>query len=247
MTEPPNINPAPEPEPNLQVLQQKIALLQKELTDLGEQYRLLADSLLDGVFIITDSRFDYLNQEAERIFDYPRGALMGKKYSKIIHLEDLDRVTQFISDLLHLRINHAHFEAKIVTGKGLVIFVEVDAVAVDYLDQPAVQGLVRDVTERKKLEEEKISKEKLAGVLEMAGATCHEVNQPLTAILGHAQLALESLSPEDPMYASLKIIEEQARRLGEITKKISRITSYKTKPYIPGHSNIIDIDQASKG
>jgi len=85
--------------------------------------------------------------------------------------------------------------------------------------------------------------EKLRGVLEMAGAICHEVNQPLQVVSGYSEILLMDISQDDPNYKSLKIIKEQIERVGNLTHKIMRISSYKTKPYLK--SNIIDIDQAT--
>ncbi len=86
-------------------------------------------------------------------------------------------------------------------------------------------------------------KEKFQGVLEMAGAICHEFNQPLMSISGYSELILMDISENDPQYKSLKTINEQVHRLGGITKKLMRITEYKTKSYLDG--NIVDIDEAS--
>nr|NJM02378.1 hypothetical protein [Desulfobacula sp.] len=80
-------------------------------------------------------------------------------------------------------------------------------------------------------------REKLQGVLEMAGAICHEINQPLQTILGYSTLFEdnESISPGD-----LLEIKKQAIRIGDITRRLSNITRYKTLEY-PGDTRIIDI------
>ncbi|MCP3872504.1 MAG: response regulator [Desulfobacteraceae bacterium] len=89
-----------------------------------------------------------------------------------------------------------------------------------------------------------VEKEKFQGVLEMAGAICHELNQPLMSIAGYSELLLMDLSEDNPQYKTLRIINEQVHRLGRITKKLMNITKYKTKSYLEG--NIVDIDEASQ-
>jgi len=98
--------------------------------------------------------------------------------------------------------------------------------------------------ERKAAEKEIYERERLQGVLEMAGAICHEINQPLQAILGYAELMLMNPEPEKT-YSSLKSIKDQATRLGKITKKLSNITHYETIEY-PGNTKIVDIWGADK-
>jgi uncharacterized protein YigA (DUF484 family) len=85
--------------------------------------------------------------------------------------------------------------------------------------------------------------EKQQAVMEMAGAACHEINQPLTVILGLAEmLQNDQLGPEDRRRYLARLLE-QAQRLGELTKKISAIRTYKTRDYVQG-TRIIDIDGA---
>jgi len=86
-------------------------------------------------------------------------------------------------------------------------------------------------------------KEKLQGVLEMAGAVCHELNQPLMAISGYSELLLMDMPEDKIQHKSLKKIKQQVDRVGDITKKLMCITRYKTKSYL--NKNIIDINAAT--
>ena len=97
---------------------------------------------------------------------------------------------------------------------------------------------------RRQLEEERLRSERLKGVIEMAGAACHELNQPLQVLSGYSHLLLSDLSEESPLFAQIKSIKETVERLGHVTRKIMHITKYETKEYIKG-SSIIDIDKAS--
>ena len=97
---------------------------------------------------------------------------------------------------------------------------------------------------RRQLEEERLQRERLQGVIEMAGAACHELNQPLQVLSLQSHYLLNGLPEDSPVLEKLKTIKEMTDRLGQITKKIMRITRYETKDYIEG-SKIIDIDKAS--
>jgi PAS domain S-box-containing protein len=102
----------------------------------------------------------------------------------------------------------------------------------------------RDVTERKRAESELLKMEKLQAVMEMAGAVCHELNQPMQAVSGYAELIAAGTSENNPQNEDIKKIKAQIDRMGTITKKLMRITRYETKAYLEG-SKIIDIDKAS--
>lgn len=94
------------------------------------------------------------------------------------------------------------------------------------------------------LQSQMLEQTKLEGVLEMAGAVCHELSQPLQAVSGYSEILLMDLEPNDPNYEKVKNIKTGIDRIGELTKRIMRITSYQSKAYLQGQ--IVDLDQASK-
>jgi CheY-like chemotaxis protein len=98
--------------------------------------------------------------------------------------------------------------------------------------------------ELKKVQDKLIEKEKESAVVEMAGAASHELNQPLTAILGNLQLILAKLPPDDPLTERVNKVLNQVDRMVELVKKIGQITRYRTKKYAE-NVNIIDIDKSS--
>ncbi|MBW2109521.1 MAG: PAS domain-containing protein [Deltaproteobacteria bacterium] len=102
-----------------------------------------------------------------------------------------------------------------------------------------------DMTEHKRAEEQRLQQEKLQGVIEMAGAVCHELNQPMQAVFTHCELVMASSKKSGPWSEDLKRIKEQIQRMGEITRKLMRITKYETKDYV-FDEKIIDIDRASR-
>jgi PAS domain S-box-containing protein len=109
-----------------------------------------------------------------------------------------------------------------------------------YGEETCLLAVTRDITHRKQAEREKLFRGKLQGVLEMAGATCHEMNQPLQI----AFVLIDKLKEENPRSNTVKDFERQLVRMKAITDKVNSITSYETKDYIRGHK-IIDIERAS--
>ena len=106
-----------------------------------------------------------------------------------------------------------------------------------------IEGFI-DIREHKRAEYERIQKEKLQGIMEMAGAVCHEMNQPLMGIFGYSELISMDISENDPLKDSVSKIKEQVDHLGEITQKLMKITRYETKDYLNG--KIVDIDKATE-
>lgn len=103
---------------------------------------------------------------------------------------------------------------------------------------------ISDISARVKAEEERVLKEKLQGVLETAGAVCHEQNQPLMAITGYCTLALMEMDPADPGFDRINSIYKSAERMAATTAKLMNITKYHTCEYADG-TQIIDIDKSA--
>ena len=104
--------------------------------------------------------------------------------------------------------------------------------------------LLSDITDLKHLQVSLQERERLQGVVEMAGAVCHEMNQPLMAIAGYVDLCKLDLDPDNPVYEKLEKIEKQEERLGEFTRRLMQVARYETKKYMD--INIIDLERASE-
>lgn len=113
-----------------------------------------------------------------------------------------------------------------------------------------LQSLVSDLEEsNKKLnkaQDELLEKEKMAAILELAGAAAHEMNQPLTIIIGNIDLLLSYEGIEDEkVKTALATINKSAREMAAIVKKMSKIKRYETGDYI-GKIKILDLDKSSR-
>ena len=92
---------------------------------------------------------------------------------------------------------------------------------------------VRDVTTEKKLEQQIIQSERLAAMGQMIGGFAHELNNPLTSILGMAELLQEGETSEAAR-KQIGILHQQARRAAEIVQNLQ----YFARPPAPGRSQV---------
>ena len=115
----------------------------------------------------------------------------------------------------------------------------------------ATVGILRDMRDRVQLER-KLSdatlrlerSERSAEMIALAGTAAHELNQPLTSVLGYAELLKRKLREDDYAWAKVDIIHKEAERMKEIVRKIGRITRFETKAYV-GEARILDLEKAS--
>ena len=111
--------------------------------------------------------------------------------------------------------------------------------------QKVVILALEDITKSKSQEKLKLENEKLSAAIETGGAVCHEMNQPLMAVMGYLDLITFDMEETDKNYSLFTDMKEQVLRLGEITQKLMHLHSYKTKKYL-GKSRILDLNESSK-
>lgn len=102
--------------------------------------------------------------------------------------------------------------------------------------------LNRQITHRLLVEKELRRHKKLQGAMELAGAVCHELNQPMQAISGYSELIMMGLEADTPTFKKNKAIKQQIDRMAKITRKLMKITRYETLAY--PDATIIDIDKS---
>ncbi len=135
-------------------------------------------------------------------------------------------------------------ERELLTATGEKLPVLKTAIPIELDGRNCLIECFIDITDRKHAEAERMGREKLQGIIEMSGAVCHELNQPLQSISTYSELLMMDMKKEDQSYGQIEKIKGQVDRMGEITKKLMRMTKYETKGYLRG--KIIDIDKASK-
>jgi len=105
--------------------------------------------------------------------------------------------------------------------------------------------VAKDVSDQIKAEAERIIKEKMTGIVEIAGAVCHELNQPMTVISVTCDLLLMNTFDKAEIRQKLTTIKSQLDRMTKLTKKLMHLTRYETREYLNG-TKIVDIDRASE-
>ena len=140
----------------------------------------------------------------------------------------------------------------------------IEALRMDVLEVPGVPEhfvevhyvgnhtfLLKDVTdvveEQQRVETQRREAEKTKALLQLAGAAAHEMNQPLTIIMGYVGILIDqhaaTMGPD--VEKGLDAIKKSALRLAEIVRKISDIQSHKVKPYV-GSTDILDLDASAE-
>ncbi len=215
---------------------------EEKLAEHGHVMEKILEFLPVGIALVQNRIFKWVNNEMVRLFGYESTLDFENHSTRMIYLndDDFERSGKKIFNGLSLK-GKAEYEVELVKKDMTPFPVYIRLNSGD--DQNPMAWTIAtftDISQRKAIEKEKVEKERLQGVLEMAGAVCHEMNQPLQAILGYSELLLMGSEFRQAEKRNVHSIKSQAVRLGKITGKLSGITHYRTVDY-PGNTKIIDI------
>lgn len=227
-----------------------LAIERKESEEALTRQRKVFEMILEtspiGIALVQNRIFKWVNHELVKMFGYPSKSDFEDKSTRMIYADsnDYDITGEKIYAGLST-LGTADYEIDLVKKNGDVFPGHIRLNCGD-MKTPMEWTIATftDISQRKAAQKEKYERERLQGVLEMAGAVCHEINQPLQAILGYSELLLMGVNTNPIEENNIHSIKSQATRLGRITKKLSNITRYRTVDY-PGNTKIVDIWGAS--
>ncbi|MEJ2739342.1 MAG: PAS domain S-box protein, partial [Dehalococcoidia bacterium] len=186
---------------------------------------LLLDNATDAIALYDlDKNLHYINKTGEKIYGYSKDELLQMKLEDIFASKGKQVKIADVKKLL--KTGYLAFEMNIKSKKGALIPAEFHISLVEINERKYALAVVRDISSRKKAEEERRQLEQkaqrtsqLASVGEMAAGIAHEINNPLTSVIGYAQLLMKKDIPED-IKEDISIIHEGAQRVSGIVNRM---------------------------
>jgi two-component system sporulation sensor kinase A len=155
---------------------------------MNQKYKQLVENSLDTIAIIGGERWEYVNRSGLRMFEAENEAeLIGK--SVFLHLQPkFHPVMRQMLGKEEEGAGRGPIELEWFTARGKTVYTEVVKTCASIPGKPAVQVIIRDISERKKNEELLVNSEKLYVAGQLAAGIAHEIRNPLTSLKGFLQL-----------------------------------------------------------
>jgi PAS domain S-box-containing protein len=189
------------------------------LRDSEERYRDLVENAQDLIYTRgLDGRIQSVNRAGLQLTGYTRDEFVGKHVLDLIAPEMRDHAENLLEDSQHTP--HPHDEVTILSKDGRRIVLEL-ASWVERRDgvPVAVHAIGRDVTERRRLEDDLRQAQKMEAVGKLAGGVAHDFNNLLTAIIGFAALAEDEVT-EGPAHEWLAQIRRSGEQAASVTRQL---------------------------
>jgi PAS domain S-box-containing protein len=188
-----------------------------------ESYRRLIAFSPYAILVSRGDRIVFANDQAIKLFGAVRAnEILGKSILDLIHPDHHAVVRERIHELLEGMQAVSVSEDKIVRLDGTSIDVEVSATRFTDEEGPAILVMIRDVSERKRLQEQLRRTERIAELGTLASGMAHEIGTPMNVILGRAEYLMDRVT-EEPVKKGLQTIITQVER---ITRVMNQLLSF---------------------
>jgi PAS domain S-box-containing protein len=235
------------------------------LRESEENFRTLTERASDGILIgRVDGTHAYLNHRAAEITGYTFEEFRNLTVRDLVGPRQIDR----LMDNLRRRIDGEaiphQYEVSILRKDGVWIPVEITAARTVWKGEPAVIVILRDITERKRIDAELATHrehledlverrtrelessreqarraERLASIGTLAAGIAHEINNPIGGILLSAEITRTREDLPEDVTRSLDTIIEYARRSRDIIRNVRRFAQAQTTDKAPGNLNTV--------
>jgi PAS domain S-box-containing protein len=197
--------------------------IEKRLYQQQEFARRLIDSFPDLIFVVdAQRRFTFVGPKVKEALGYEPSEWIGQLFGERTHPEERADVLTMFDDLILGKRSFASTEIRVRHKSG-----EWRRIRIHFSPLFEVKGQIegvvisgRDITEMKRLEEQLIQAEKLAAMGQMLAGVAHELNNPLTAILGASELLRDRVGVDESIQRQLDMTHRQARRAARIVQNL---------------------------
>jgi PAS domain S-box-containing protein len=197
--------------------------MERRLHQQQEFARRLVDNFPDLILVLdADSHYTFVSPRCKEVLGYDVEEAQRMEFGGRTHPEDLPATISLYKDILEGKQAFASLEIRVRHKLG-------DWRRIRFNFSPLsdekgnIEGVVlsgRDVTDLKRLEEQLIQAEKLAAMGQMLAGVAHELNNPLTAILGVTELLRERAGADESTKRQLELTHRQARRAARIVQNL---------------------------
>jgi len=199
---------------------------EEALRESEEKYRTILETIEEGYYEVDlGGNFTFSNDRICQILGYSKEELMGMNHRQYTDQENAKRVYQTFNRVYRSGDPCGEHGWEIVTKDGTRRSIEASvSLRKDASGKPiGFGGIIRDITDRKRMEEQLFQAEKLRAVGEMASGVAHDFNNALAAILGNTQLLLYTAQGEE-LRETLKIIEKVAKDSSQTVRRLQDFT-----------------------
>jgi PAS domain S-box-containing protein len=182
----------------------------------------LLETAPDAIVVVnTQGEMVLVNAQTERAFGYTRNELLGKQIGMLVpggFQEHTDNSTY--SNNNNEQPLSSGIELNGRRKDGHEFPVEVSLAPLETEEGMLLSSAIRDISDRKRVEEELRQAQRMEGLGRLAGGIAHDFNNTLSVILGHCELLDDQILVSDPAFKDIQKINKAAQHAADLTRQL---------------------------
>ena len=205
-----------------------------------ERYRTVTENSNDGIAILRGDEYIYVNGRFIELFGYDHpDDFIGKPISTAIHPDDLAMVSENNRRRQRGEKIQPRYELKGIRKDGTSLHLDVSVARTIYSGQPVSLIYLRDITERKSLEDQLRQSQKMEAIGQLAGGIAHDFNNILTALIGYGSLLQMNMDEKDRLRVYVNQILASSQKAANLTQGLLAFSRKQTIALKPCSVNAI--------
>jgi PAS domain S-box-containing protein len=215
-------------------LEQKVNERTAKLKESEEKYRESVNSANDAIFTLDINTAQIIdsNKKAETLSGYSKAELCKLKLWDMYSIQDKPRLEKLWKQVKEAGSGTLH-DVNYKKKDGSITPTSLSVSVIEYGNSKYIQNICRDISERKRLEEQLVRSERLAAIGELAAEVAHEINNPLGGLQNFAKMVAREPANVQQTKEFIELIQEGLNRIEVIVK---RLTTF-SKPHVLRMSN----------
>ncbi|MFH1010889.1 MAG: PAS domain S-box protein [bacterium] len=208
---------------------------ERALRESEAQYRSLIENSNDAIYLLADAKFEIINRRFSEMFGVTPEEVReaGFNFLQLVAPRSQPLIEERRRMTGRGETPPSRYEFTALTKDGKELEVETSVTRIPFRGGTATQGILRDVTDRKRLEGQLRQAQKMEAIGTLAGGIAHDFNNILMAMLGYAEMAKIDLSEGSLAQSDLEEILRAGRRAKDLVRQIlafSRQIEQERKP-----------------
>ena len=185
-----------------------------------QRIRALMENANDAIVVTsTEGIILETNRAADELYGRSRVDTLGTHFCETHVPEERERVREIFGTVLR-QGSVQGFESLALRGDGRRVPVELSVAQVEIGEECLLLAIIRDVSERRLLEDQVRHAQKMEAIGRLAGGVAHDFNNLLTVILGYSDFVRAQLSPDNPLLSDVEEIRKAGERAAGLTRQL---------------------------